>query len=69
MEIGPESAPEPYQNVGIFTRLLEELKNGSSEPFVLLMFLYFLAHFPVFGSEIGLGLQNLESYSNARRQI
>ena len=38
MEIGPESAPEPYQNVGIFTRLLEELKNCSSKHYVSVVF-------------------------------
>ena len=36
--MGPESAPEPYQNVGIFTRLLEGLENGSSNPYVFVVF-------------------------------
>ena len=35
----PQSAPEPYQNKGIFTRLQDEVENGSSKPFVFLMFL------------------------------
>ena len=38
MKIGPQSAPERYQNEGIFTRLLDGVKNGSSEPFVLLIY-------------------------------
>ena len=69
MKIGPKSVPERYQNKGIFTRLLDGVKNGSSEPFVLLMFFTLPDPFPVFGSEIGLGLQNLESCSNARLRI
>ena len=38
MKMGPQSAPEPYQNVGIFTRLLEGLENGSSKPYVFVVF-------------------------------
>ena len=38
MESCPESAPEPYQNVGIPTRLLEELENCSSNPYVFVVF-------------------------------
>ena len=39
MKIGPQSAPERYQNKGIFTRLLDEVENCSSKPFIFLMFL------------------------------
>ena len=69
MKMGPQSAPERYQNKGIFTRLLDGVKNGSSEPFVLLMFFTLPDPFSGFGSEIDLGLQNLESCSNASARI
>ena len=39
MEMDPQSAPEPYHNEGIFTRLPEGLENGSSKPHLLLCFL------------------------------
>ena len=67
--MGPQSAPERYQNKGIFTRLLDGVKNGSSEPFVLLMFFTLPDPFSGFGSEIDLGLQNFESCSNASARI
>ena len=38
MKMGPQSAPERCQNKGIFTWLLDEVENGSSKPFVFLMF-------------------------------
>ena len=69
MEICPRSAPERYQNEGIFTRLLDGVKNGSSEPFVLLIHFTLSCSFSGFGSEIDLGLQNLESCSNASARI
>ena len=46
MKRGPQSAPEPYQNKGIFTRLLEGLENGSSKPYVFVVF--WDAFWPIF---------------------
>ena len=46
MKMGPQSAPEPYQNKGIFTRLPEGLENGSSKPYVFVVF--WDAFWPIF---------------------
>ena len=42
---------------------------AARNPLFSLWFLYFLAQFPVFRSEIGLGLQYIESRSNTRLSI
>ena len=46
MKMGPQSAPEPYHNEGIFTRLPEGLENGSSKPYVFVVF--WDAFWPIF---------------------
>ena len=57
--MGPQSAPERYQNKGIFTRLLDGLEIAAQNHLFCLCILHFLANFPFLGQKSTSGSKTL----------